>query len=233
MSAPWTDERIESALGSLADVLEVPGPSPIERGAPSLRRLRRRRVLAAAAAVLAVIALSVAVPSTRRAMAEWFGLRKMEVRFVGDRAADPDGLPRFADGVAAISVDDALATVGLDGTRLVDVGLGPPEFAGQPPEGGVLVAWDRDTTLWIRPLRPPPDASELVTKQLSVDDAALPIAEIGDGAVYVDGEHVLATPSRRVAADRILWWIDDGTEYRLESDRPLDELVEIAQGLSP
>ena len=40
----------------------------------------------------------------------------------------------------------------------------------------------------------------------------------------MEGDHVLTTPSRSVAADRVLLWIDGDLEYRLESDAGLDAM---------
>ena len=44
--------------------------------------------------------------------------------------------------------------------------------------------------------------------------------------------HVLQTPHRRVAADSVVIWTDDGLTWRLEGTAELDELVEIAGQLA-
>jgi hypothetical protein len=44
------------------------------------------------------------------------------------------------------------------------------------------------------------------------------VDDLGDYAVLIDGAHVLDTPARRVAAGRVLWWLDDGRQWRLESE---------------
>jgi hypothetical protein len=51
--------------------------------------------------------------------------------------------------------------------------------------------------------------------------------------VSVAGSHVLATPNRRVAAGSVVLWIDEGIEFRLESDLGVDAMVSIARGVDP
>jgi len=43
------------------------------------------------------------------------------------------------------------------------------------------------------------------------------VSDLGDYAVLIAGDHVLDTPSRRVAAGTVLWWLADGQQWRLES----------------
>ena len=52
--------------------------------------------------------------------------------------------------------------------------------------------------------------------------------DLGDGGVGVRGSHLLQTPHRRVAADSVVIWTDDGLTWRLEGTAELDELIEIA-----
>ena len=48
----------------------------------------------------------------------------------------------------------------------------------------------------------------------------------------IEGDHVLDTPSRRVAAGRVLWWLDDGRQWRLESDLDAPAMLDIARALA-
>lgn len=231
----WSDERVEAALASLAEELVVP-TAALETGRPAtVGRFPpgRRILLAAAAALLVVIAVVAAVPPARRTVAGWLGIGTVTLERVASPATAPTGLEPFDDGVPPLDVAVAVAASGLDERRLDTAGLGVPERAGRPPEGGILLAWDGDdTTLWIRAPDEVADAETAVIKRLDAEDRAERIAGVGDAALLIDGEHVLTTPARRVAADRVLWWVVDDVEHRLESDRPVAELIAIARALT-
>jgi hypothetical protein len=111
-------------------------------------------------------------------------------------------------------------------------GLGEPDRIALPPEGGVLLGWDHAaTTLWVRTTV---DPAETRMRKLLDDYATVqPVADLGEGAVSVVGDHVLATPHRRVAAGSVVLWIDDGFELRLESDLGIDTTVSIARQVDP
>jgi hypothetical protein len=47
--------------------------------------------------------------------------------------------------------------------------------------------------------------------------------------VAVAGEHVLQTPLRRITAMSTVLWLDADVWYRLEADRPRDEVVALAR----
>jgi hypothetical protein len=107
--------------------------------------------------------------------------------------------------------------------------LGRPDEAGRPPEGGVVLAWkEGSTTLWVLPAHDGP----AVVKQLGAEDRAEVIAGVGEAAVLIEGDHVLSTPARELAADRVLWWIVSTREHRLESDRVGAELIAIGRALT-
>jgi hypothetical protein len=230
MSDLWSDERIDAALAEIAVHLDVPavvtgGWQTSEQRPATRRPMTRRPWVLVAAAVLLVLGVLAAISPVRSAVARWFGV-ELEI----DPSADPTGLDAFIDGVRPLGVDEGLERVGLTVQRLDGSGLGRPDAAGEPPEGGVLLAWGRgDTTLWVRP----GDETIGVVKKLITADQARVIDGIGDYAVLIDGAHVLETPSRRLAAGRVLWWFDDSAEHRLESDLAPAELQAIAQALDP
>ena len=135
----------------------------------------------------------------------------------------------FADGVQPLDVEEAIGRAGLDAPRLDAAGLGRPDGAGIPPEGGVLLSWDRGTTtLWLRH----GEDVVMVVKRLLEDGQAEPVERLGEYAVLIDGAHVLETPSRHVAAGRVLWWLDGGREHRLESDLDAGAMIEIGRALA-
>ncbi len=214
MAESWTDERLDAALVALGPWLEVP--------AMPVRRSSRRWLLVAAALVLVVVAGVLVVAPARDTVARWFGL---EVR----RDETPSTRPAatFDDGVVPFDVDAAVARTGLDADALAATSLGPPDAAGLPPEGGTLLAWERGaTTLWVRV----GEDGATVVKRLQQEGTA-DFVDVGEVAVLIDGAHVLETPSRTVAAGRVLWWVSDDQEHRLESDLPADELLAIGRAL--
>ena len=217
MADSWTDDRLDAALFALADILDVPGDERLVVARPTPRARRRWPLLVAAAVVLVVIGV-VAIAPARDTVARWFG-----VRIERDDGASARG--SFADGVAAIDVDDAIARTGLTPAAFDATSLGRPDAAGIPPEGGVLLAWrDGATTLWVRS----GEDDVVVVKKLVGSGGSELIEDLGDYAVLIDGDHVLDTPARRVAAGRVLWWLDEGRQWRLESD--LDAATMLAAG---
>jgi hypothetical protein len=236
MAEPLSDEHLARVLASVGDHLVVPEVDDAWSPASSGRRRGGRRAVGAvAAAVLGVtVAGGVGITPVREAVADWFGLGSTGFERVAPGGADPTGLPPLEAGLPIVSRTDAEAVLGrplphLDPSRL---GLGDPERIALPPEGGVLLGWDRGaTSLWVRTTEDP--AATRMRKLLDDSDAVQPVAGLGEGAVSVTGDHVLATPHRRVAAGSVVLWIDEGIEFRLESDLGVDAMVSIARGVDP
>ena len=220
MAESWTDDRIDATLRALADELDVPGPdglAPVHRPVP-----QRRTWWLAAAAVVLVIAAVVIVPPARASVARWFGVRV-------ERDDGASGTGAFADDVTDLDVDAAIEIAGLDRATLERTTLGRPAAAGTPPEGGVLLSWrDGATTLWVRP----GDDDVVVVKRLIGSTRADVVSDLGDYAVLIEGDHVLDTPARRVAAGTVLWWLADGRQWRLESDLDAATMLDIATALT-
>jgi hypothetical protein len=212
---------------------------PGRRGRPGGdpgRRGRRVPVAAAvAAAASAVLVTGAVVAPVRAAVADWFGIGSTRIeRVPPDRedAADPTGLPPVDAGVRPVSRAAAEHELGRPLPRLRHPALGEPDLVAVAPEGGVLLGWDRAaTTLWILPTDDPADRR--MSKVLDDHDTAEPVAGLGEGAVIVEGDHVLATPDRRVAAGTVVLWIEGGFEYRLESDLGRTALLAAARSLEP
>ena len=220
MADAWTDDRLDAALFALADVLDVPSDERLVVARPTARPRRRWPLLVAAAVVLVVVGV-VAIAPARDTVARWFG-----VRVERDDGATARG--SFADDVTSIDVDEAIARTGLTPAAFDATSLGRPDAAGIPPEGGVLLAWrDGTTTLWVRP----GDDDITVVKKLGSGESEL-VEDLGDYAVLIDGAHVLETPARRVAAGRVLWWLDDGRQWRLESDLDAAAMLAVGRALA-
>jgi hypothetical protein len=221
MADSWTDERLDAALFALADILDVPSDERLVVTRPAPRARRRWPLLVAAAVVLGVIGV-VAIAPARDTVARWFG-----VSIERDDGATARG--SFADDVTAIDVDDAIARTGLTPAAFEATSLGRPDAAGIPPEGGVLLAWrDGATTLWVRS----GDDDVVVVKKLVGSGGSELIDDLGDYAVLIDDDHVLDTPARRVAAGRVLWWLDEGRQWRLESDLDAATMLAVGRALA-
>src|SRR5262249_37033317 len=119
------------------------------------------------------------------------------------------------------------------GHALPDVAaLGDPQLLVISPEGGVIMGWSEGkTTLWVHSLDIDPQV--FLQKMIGVGEAVEPIEGVGEAALYVEGTHMLETPGRTLAARSVLLWVEDGVEYRLESDLSRDEMVQIAKSVQP
>jgi hypothetical protein len=220
------DDRLAAILASVGEHLIVDEPSA--RDAPGAGRAPWRPLLVAAA-VLAVIAGAVlAIAPARRAVGGWFGAGRIEVEF--DRSAVPAGLPAFTDAAERIDPADADGVLGRPMPAVAGTSLGGPSDWWTVPEGGVLVSWpDGDVTLWVTV---DGDGGDAVKKVAAGRNVVTELPDLGDGGLAVEGEHVLQTPHRRVAATSVVAWSDGGLTLRLDGARDTDELIAVAEQLA-
>ncbi len=236
MAEPLSDEHLAAVLASVGDHLVVPLIDDAWSPAPAGRRRSGRRVVGAAAGALLGVALAagLGIAPVREAVAGWFGFGSTGFERVSPDEADPTGLPPLDADLPTVSRAEAEAVLGrplpqLDAARF---GLGEPDRMALPPEGGVLLAWNHGaTTLWVRTTADPADTR--MRKLLDDSAAVRPVVDLGEGAVSVTGDHVLATPHRRVAAGSVVLWIDEGIEFRLESDLGVAATEAIARRVDP
>lgn len=200
--------------------------------------VRLRHQLAAVVAVVVVVSLAVGlIAPVREAVAGWLGIGSTRV----DQTPVEDGRerPGVGEGLAPATdaeVEDALgATVGSLGLDASE--LGPPELVALAPEGGVILTWSQGAiTLWARPQPADGWPAGPFTKRpsgpqpLGVRD----VAGLGDQALVIEGDHVLETPGRSLAATTAVLWLDGDRELRLEAAAvPADRLVAIARSFDP
>jgi hypothetical protein len=225
------DEHLEAVLAGVGAHLEVP-EAPEWRPAGARPPARsRRRVLALAAGVAAVAGASGVVGGpVRDAAAEvgdWLGLGGTRVE---EGAADPTGLPPLSDDLPPVPVARAEAALGRPLPVVGHPDLGRPDLVVVPPEGGVVLGWDRGaTTLWVQRATDPPGGRTV--KVLGELDSAEAVDDLGEAAVLIEDDHVLVTPHRRLAAGAVLLWMADGWEYRLESDLPTARMLAAARSV--
>ena len=221
----------------MADVLGCRPGTVKSRLSRAMARLRHRYLaLAAAVAVAVLLATALVVAPAREAIADWLGIGSTRVERVPEPeadAADPTGLPHVDDALVAASDDELVEALGrplpdVDGTQ-----LGAPAVVGVAPDGGVLFGWDQGrTTLWVQP-GAGDEAPDYWREKLVRMDADVEVVEgLGDDALLIHDDHVLATTGRTFGADRVLLWIDDGLEWRLESDLDGADMRTVAQRIS-
>jgi hypothetical protein len=122
---------IERELRDLARALDTPAPdysgrvlralaargqepAPVTRRPPGrILSPRARRILIAAAVVVIAIAVTIAVPGSRRALASWFGFAGIEIRHAPIRTSPPPaaGLPVPLHAGAKVTLADARAAM--------------------------------------------------------------------------------------------------------------------------
>lgn len=225
MTDEYSDERLEAVLTSVGHHLEIP-PRP----ADSARVAERAgRLLAVAAAITIIVAVTLGIPSTRAAIADFLGIGSTRIEITSESDLDGTALPHIAKGLPPISVDEATAILGGDLPDTSATNLGPPDAVYRMPEGGVLLGWeDGAATLWVRAAT---DTDVIIRKLVGSDEAVETVDGLGTEALILTGAHILQTPQRRLAADSVLLWHDDGREYRLEADLDRTGLIDLALGI--
>ena len=233
---PPTDDRLEAVLASIGEHLDL-GPRASAPGAfPPPHRRTRDRFLAAAAAVLVIIVLAVAtIAPARDAVADFLRIGSTRIDRAPLGAAPSTTNPSTAPAGlldALERIDAATATTRL-GRSLPDTRttvLGPPDaiYAMRSPEEGVVLAWTTpEVTLWVH--RAPVSDAIIYAKQLGAANRFEILSGLGDSALAITGPHTLRTPDRTIAAGNVVLWIRAGWELRLEADRPITELADIAR----
>lgn len=223
----FDDDVLGRVLASAGRHLDTDGDAAVA-AAPRTRRVHHR-VLAIAAAVVIALALVAAIAPARRAVADWLGIGSTTVVHVPADGA-PVVHPPITSSLAPIDAADAERRLGRPLPDTTSTQLGAPQALLAMPEGGVLMVWaDGASTLWVHDADLP--AGVLVKKLIGLDQQARYVDGVGDGAFAVTGDHVLVTPHRTIAAGTVLLWTDGPTEYRLESDLPLDTMIAVARQL--
>ena len=209
---------------------------------------RPRRLAIAAAIVVAVVALTLAVEPAREAVADWLGLGSTRGEIVPTGELS-DGLPANAETepgapAAGDAADDQSAPEVSNHSEVRNPipELGPPTAVADvsvargrrftwPAGAGLapLAGSDVGAILSVRVAEGELDLKrllgdpELEFLTIALDGAELPALWIGS-----EHEYVAAGTDDPVLADRVLIWVVDGLQYRLEADLPLDEMTALA-----
>lgn len=261
-----TDRRrskadIERELRDLAGALDTPAPDYSDRvlralaargqePAPVTHRPpgrilspRARRILIAAVAFLIAVAVTIAVPGSRRALASWFGFAGIEIRHGPVRTGPPPaaGLPVPLHAGAKVTLADARAA--MAGQLKLPAALPAPTDVYLRRDRAAVVVTLAYTTA--PHLRPTTDTSyalilteianagrPLFEKILGTNASAVVVTVARDPGVFINGPQEIITvdPSRpsqgqpalhevaaRSSANTIIWSHGPIT-YRLEGD---------------
>lgn len=222
----------------LSGIDQLPVPVAVERSRPRGAPARRRsRVITAVAAVTVLVAAVVLVPPAREAVARWLGIGATRVviepgaggtvkRTVPGPVAPPGAVSDLDDQVVIPSLGTPASVVdgpGRTRTYRWPAGEGVPALG----DGSVGVQ------LTVRP-----GDGEVVTKR--VDPAVeivfveIPRRSAPTLALWIGAEHEREAPGGAPElAQRVLVWVDDGVEYRLEADLDLAAVLALAAEIEP
>lgn len=202
---------------------------------------RRRSLAVALVAVLAVLATVVLVAPAREAVADWLGIGATRVVVEGGDGAT---VGSTASSSAPASSAPPLAA-GSDPDGVVIPSLGPPGSITDGPGRTRTFRWPAGPDL------PPlshgsvgaqltvrPTDSEMVTKRVdpAVEIVFVEIPGRSDPtlALWIGGEHEREAPGGAPElAQRVLVWVDEGIEYRLEADLDLAAVLALAAEIEP
>lgn len=222
------DDRLAEVLADIGEQLFT-GPESVSARVDRRWQSAARLALAAAAAVIVLV---LAVAPLRTAVADWLGIGSTRVRI--DPSPSPTSTIEAIESIDAdlLRIDRAQAEEitgelldGIDGSD-----LGPPSGFARMPEGGVLVLWPAGSTLWVHVESI--NADVYFEKLVSNGAQIQRVDGLGDSAMVIEGDHLLQTPHRIVAATTAVVWRTDAMEYRLESSRDSADLIAIARQLA-
>jgi len=262
---------IERELQDLARALDTPAPdysgrvlrtlaahtqepAPLPRR-PSWRILspRARRILIAAIAFLIAVAVTIAVPGSRRALASWFGFAGIEIRHAPIRTSPPPaaGLPMPLHAGAKVTLTDAHAA--MAGQLWLPATLPAPTAVYlRRDRGAVVVTLAYATAPHLHPTADTGYAlilteianagHPLFEKILGTNTSAIMVTVARHPGVFINGPQEIITidPSRpsqgqpavheiaaRSSANTIIW-SGKSITYRLEGDFSRQAAVALA-----
>jgi hypothetical protein len=219
------------SLGSrvLASIGE---PRPVRRAAS---RAPLASVAAAAAIVIAALAITLAVPSSRDTVAGFFGIEGSEVEPIPDTPLPP---PEDIGTTAQLAtIDEANALVGFD--------LSLPHDAGDPGAVYVLIYGTQhiavirydEFDLWQARLPTEANFGKGAPPGVTVEDTfvdGMPARWITGGphfVAFVDATGQRIESSERTVDANTLIWNDGETFLRMETQVAFDDALRIAESL--
>lgn len=236
------DQRLAAILHSVGEHLETSSPVPQPR--------RNIRLYVAAFVALLLATTTIAVPPIRAAVQRLLRIGNTTIEIVPstvpiastptttpNQTATPNPIPSLTTGLTIV---DRRAASGILAAQVPALAgrlstfdastLGVPDGYAAMPEGGLLLIWRHGSTLWIHDFSIRP--SNYFRKLASSDQVVVRVPGIGDDSIAIEGNHWLTTPHRTVISTSTVLWVSEALEFRLESNRPLDELVDVARSMA-
>ncbi len=249
------DRRLDALLREAARNVDYPEPRGMRTrvlaalasdGSPGRTQSRRAwRPAAAAVALVAAVLLAtvVALPGTRTAVGEFFGIvpgQRIEL-VTATPSGTPSPTPTPSPTFALADVAQRVTLTQAEALLLYPLAI--PEGAGEPEEiwairwGGqaLIVMSFADLDLWqtrgggyFGKSLP----EDIALQQVLVDGRpAWWIADVDHLTSFHDAEGNEVLGSRRTVDRNALIWQGEATYYRIETELPLEEAVAIAESL--
>jgi hypothetical protein len=188
-----------------------------------------RMVAIVALVVLAALATALAVPGSRTAIADFFGIEGIRIEFGEDDAQEVPGTPTSIGGSLLLgerTTLDAAAEAALLG----------PASASLPDIG--------DTEVGMLLLEIESDADDEIFIKKAIGGGEFTTAMVGDWPGYwIEGGVLTVEPVEGLMLDllepqsrrsgNVLIWSDGEITYRLETSLPMADAVRIAASLAP
>ncbi len=261
LGLPGDDHDLERHLARLATDAVFPATpdfamphtaAPAEKRAPVLKTPAWWKVALAGSALL--VAVTLAIPDTREAMADWLGFPGIQIE-IGDRVGDPPPTvtsiggslllgraTTFLEAEAMAGFDVVMPTAVLDGA---DPEVYLNSFQGAPvvsllypaskelPEIG-----ETGVGLLLMQIDASGNTSMFITKRAVAETPPRPVTVDGGDGMWIQGGVLMIdagdpfwTYQRR--SGNVLVWERDRITYRMESNLPVDDAIAIAESLVP
>ncbi|MGN6790834.1 MAG: hypothetical protein ACTHJW_00450 [Streptosporangiaceae bacterium] len=214
-----------------------------QHGPGNVRRVTRRRVLTAIAVLLVASAVAIAIPGSRRALAQWFGFSGITIQHTKQTPTPPPSTALPVPLHAGNKVTLGRASVAMAGQLTLPARLPAPSSVYLRRDGGAVVVTLAYSTA--PHLLPTADSGyalilteiaragrPLFMKMLGPGAKAKYVTVRGNRGVYLDGPQQIVTVdyahprggqpqvheiSARTSADTIIW-SNGATTFRLEGD---------------
>ncbi len=183
---------------------------------PTSHRTRRLVLVAAAVAAIA-IGVTLSFGSSREAVASWLGIGSTSVRLVPDEELPAGGPRSWGPEVPVPSGGSPLPN------------LGEPDAVFRDDRGVTTFAWQAGDDLpamgdtgWGAALSVGLRGGSAGDIKLLAQDERVEFVDVGGSTgLWIPGDHIVVVPGQPPAiAHRVLLWVLDGTEYRLETELP-------------
>jgi hypothetical protein len=232
-----SDVTLEQRLMAIGENLSFPGEATLADDVVTALGPRdhgwRRLALVAAAVILLVAVIVAAVPSTRHAVARWFGLEHLPIR-IGIELPETGGV----DLGPPVSLAEAARRA--DVVPYVAASLGEPLDVHNPGGAYVVVRYDvGGTQVLVTTL--PGTVNEMGFSKMVGAGAQIRELDVdGHEGWWVTGRpHLFLYEDRhldlreaRPSADSLIWQVGD-TIVRIEADVPLARVMELATEVRP